>query len=60
MNKKAVYVFPIFNKSIYGLFDLPEKQEVYYCNLTKKVYVKLVINTSTIHQKNILFPILFE
>ena len=55
MNKKAVYVFPIFNKSIYGLFDLPEKQEANYCNLTQKVYIKLVINTSTIYKKTFCF-----
>lgn len=55
MNKKTMYVFPIFNKSIYGLSDLPEKQEVYYYNLTQKVYVKLVINTSTIYIKKNCF-----
>jgi len=53
--ERKLCVFPIFNKSIYGLFDLPEKQEVYYCNLTQKVYVKLVINTSTIYQKTFCF-----
>jgi hypothetical protein len=52
-----MYVFPVFNKSIYGPFDLPEKQEVYYYNLTQKVYVKHVINTSTIYFKK-MFPIL--
>jgi hypothetical protein len=51
VNKKAMYVFPIFNKYIYGLFDLPEKQKVYYCNLTQNASVKPVINTSTIYIK---------
>jgi len=60
VNKETMYVFPIFNKSIYGIFNLPEKQEVYYCNLTQKAYIKLVINTSTIYQKNILFHILSQ
>jgi len=49
VNKKTMYVFPISNKSIYGISDLSEKQEVYYCNLTQNAYIKLVINTSTIY-----------
>jgi hypothetical protein len=60
MNKKTMDVFPIFNKSIYDLFDLPEKQEVYYCNLTQNMYVKLVINTSTIYQENVWFQYCHE
>jgi hypothetical protein len=41
VHSKNMSDFPIFNKSIYGLFDLPEKQEVHYCYLTQNLYVNM-------------------